>query len=172
MNTTNKLLSISDIEGLEEKRDLASLDKVIEQIYINLNSIDNIMSSNYVKSNFEAIIFDFVKNEHLIYIRLNSKCRRSFQSIEAVSKYNNELKIVNETLEEYYKDCNSFFEKKITPLFKYFLNRFSNRLINYTNEKPSKDEKKQVFENLLNELKKETDYDVNKLITELKKYRE
>lgn len=53
MNTANKLLSISDIEGLEEKRDLATLDKVIEQIYINLNSIDNIMSSNYVKSNFK-----------------------------------------------------------------------------------------------------------------------
>lgn len=167
-----KLISISKIEVLEDRRDLTSLDKVIEWIFDNLRSIDNIKSSHYKKEDFEKIIFDFVKNEHLIYIALNSKYQREIKSIVAVEKFNNEIKIVEESLEIYNKECSSIFDKKFTLVFRHFLNKFSDKLINYTNGNPSLDDKKQVFENLLNEIKQEKLIDLGEFIKAIDKFRE
>lgn len=130
------------------------------------------MTSRYMKSNFEAIIFDFVKTEQSIYIILNSKNMETFKSIGQVLKYRNDLKIVNEVLEEYYSDCNSFFEKKISPLFSFFLNKLSDKLISYSNEKPTIDNKKEFFNELLDELSKKPSNNINRLTSALEKYRD
>ena len=94
-----KLISISDTDILKDRRESISLDRVIELIFDNLKNIDKIKSSHYIKRDFEAIIFDFIKNEHSIYISLNSPYwGRQIKGINDIEKINNDLEVIKKVL--------------------------------------------------------------------------
>ena len=79
IKTENKLVSISNIDELRKRRDLASLDKIVELVSENLRKIDNLEINNYDKNLFEEIIFDFIfqfssKNKRKCPVSLLMKC--------------------------------------------------------------------------------------------------
>ena len=57
-------------------------------------------------------------------------------------------------------------------MFGYFLKKLSDKLIHYTKANPTLEDKQQVFENLLNEIKQENSHGLNSFIKEIDNYRE
>ena len=173
IKTENKLVSISNIDELRKKRDLNSLDKIVELVSENLRKIDNLEINNYDKNLFEEIIFDFIKNEQSIYIILNSKVQRVFKDIASLEEYNKDLKIINEYLEDYFNSCNEFFEELFPSTMRIFLNKFSDKLTIYTFNTPSLDDKKLKFSNLLTEMENDKDLtNIETFVNKINKYRE
>ena len=149
------LISIKQDKELSEKRDLSSLDKVVELISNNLKKVDSIATRNFETSSFEEAIFDFIKNEHLIYVIINSKNSMEIKSIDKLENYSKNVEILNKYIEHYKTECIQVFKKELSLDYLIFLNEFSNRFLKYKITDPNQSDKKMffdfVYEKALNE---------------------
>ena len=149
------LISIKQDKELSEKRDLSSLDKVVELISNNLKKVDSIATRNFETSSFEEAIFDFIKNEHLIYVIINSKNSMEIKSIDKLENYSKNVEILNKYIEHYKTECIQVFKKDLSLDYLIFLNEFSNRFLKYKITDPNQSDKKMffdfVYEKALNE---------------------
>ena len=140
------LISIKQDKELSEKRDLSSLDKVVELISNNLKKVDSIATRNFETSSFEEAIFDFIKNEHLIYVIINSKNSMEIKSIDKLENYSKNVEILNKYIEHYKTECIQVFKKALSLDYLIFLNEFSNRFLKYEKIEPNQSDKKMFFD--------------------------
>lgn len=140
------LISIKQDKELSEKRDLSSLDKVVELISNNLQKVDSIATRNFETSSFEEAIFDFIKNEHLIYVIINSKNSMEIKSIDKLENYSKNVEILNKYIEHYKTECIQVFKKALSLDYLIFLNEFSNRFLKYGKIEPNQSDKKMFFD--------------------------
>lgn len=173
MTTIPYLLSTPKSDVLDKKRDTGKLDTIIERGFKNLSSLDNLFISDYDKRKFEEIIFDFVKNEQLMYITLNSKNHRTVKDINDLINLNNDLEIIYKFIQDYTEECSLKFEKMLNKsIYRGFLIKLSEKIVGFI-DTPNGESKKNLFDIALKEMNTGMDEeDYNLFIKKLNTHRE